>query len=184
MHPKALQKRFTKLGVYINNRAKVPLLLPAFPVRREWRGLFVWRRDVTRVAVFIDYENLRLAAREVFGDPKNDPYTFGHVNPHRLGVLLTELGKPVDAARVLTAVNVYRGRMGPKSGPKVQAGSARQFASWVSQPFVTVNWSAHASSKASSLRTLQRSGTNMDRDPTCAIASSSSTSTVSSGARP
>ena len=29
-----------------------------------------WRRAVTRVSVFIDYENLRFGAREVFGDPR------------------------------------------------------------------------------------------------------------------
>ena len=93
---------------------------------------------MTSVSVFIDYENTRFGAREVFGDPQRDPYTFGHVRPLRLGVLLKQLGEEVDPARELTAVNVYRGRPGPKSGPQAQAGSARQFAAWKSQSLVTV----------------------------------------------
>ena len=93
---------------------------------------------MTIVSVFIDYENTRFGAREVFGDPQRDPYTFGHVRPLRLGLLLKQLGEKVDPARELTAVNVYRGRPGPKSGPQAQAGSARQFTAWKSQSLVTV----------------------------------------------
>ena len=93
---------------------------------------------MTSVAVFIDYENSRFAAREIFGDPQRDPYTFGHVRPLRLGLLLKQLGEKVDPARELTAVRVYRGRPGPKSGSQAQAASARQFAAWESQPLVTV----------------------------------------------
>lgn len=63
----------------------------------------------TSVAVFIDYENTRFGAREVFGDPQRDPYTFGHVKPLRLALLLKQLGEKVDPARELTAVYVYRG---------------------------------------------------------------------------
>ena len=62
---------------------------------------------MTSVSVFIDYENTRFGAREVFGDPQRDPYTFGHVRPLRLGLMLKQLGETVDAARDLTAVNVY-----------------------------------------------------------------------------
>ena len=93
---------------------------------------------MTSVSVFIDYENTRFGAREIFGDPQRHPYTFGHVRPLRLGLLLKQLGEKVDPARELTAVNVYRGRPGPKSGPQAQAGSARQFAAWKSQSLVTV----------------------------------------------
>ena len=93
---------------------------------------------MTRVAVFIDYENVRFAAREIFGDPRRDPYAFGHVSPLRLGSVLRQLGEKVDSARELTAVKVYRGRPGPKSGPRAQASSARQFAAWESQSLVTV----------------------------------------------
>ena len=34
---------------------------------------------MTSVSVFIDYENTRFGAREVFGDPQRDPYTFARV---------------------------------------------------------------------------------------------------------
>ena len=46
---------------------------------------------MTRVAVFIDYENSRFGAREVFGDPRRDPYTFGHVKPQKLALMLKQL---------------------------------------------------------------------------------------------
>ena len=93
---------------------------------------------MTSVAVFIDYENTRFGAREVFGDPRRDPYTFGHVKPLRLALLLKQLGEEVDPARELTAVYVYRGRPGSKSGPQTQAASTRQFGAWESQTLVTV----------------------------------------------
>ena len=61
---------------------------------------------MTRVAVFIDYENSRFGAREVFGDPRRDPYTFGHVEPQKLALMLKQLGEKVDPTRELTAVYV------------------------------------------------------------------------------
>ena len=93
---------------------------------------------MTRVAVFIDYENVRHGARNAFGDPTRDRYTFGHISPLPLAMLLTQLGESVDPDRELVAVNVYRGRPGPKSGPRAQAGAARQFAAWEAQPLVKV----------------------------------------------
>lgn len=110
--------------------------LPGFPGNG---GVYLsGGKPVTRVSVFIDYENSRMTAREVFGDPRRDPPTFGNVCPLRLGQLLRQLGEKVDSARVLTSVRVYRGRAGPKSGPGEQGASARQFAVWESQPLVTV----------------------------------------------
>lgn len=50
---------------------------------------------MTRVAVFIDYQNVYHGAREVFGNPSTDPPTMGHVNPLRLGLLLTQLGEAI-----------------------------------------------------------------------------------------
>ena len=93
---------------------------------------------VTAVSVFIDYENTRFGARKVFGDPRHNPNTFGHVNPLRLGLLLKKLGEEVDPARELVSVNVYRGRPGLKSGARAQAASTRQFSMWQSQALVTV----------------------------------------------
>lgn len=64
---------------------------------------------VKRVAVFIDYQNVYHCARQAFGDPDNDPPTFGHVLPQRLGLLLKQLGEDVDPDRELCSVTVYRG---------------------------------------------------------------------------
>ena len=93
---------------------------------------------MTRVAVFIDYQNVYHGARAVFGSPSTDPPTVGHVKPLRLGQLLTDLGKKVDPSRELTEVTVYRGRPGAKSHPNLQSAFARQVAAWERTPRVTV----------------------------------------------
>lgn len=41
---------------------------------------------MTRVAVFVDYQNLYMRARESFGDPEFDAFTFGQVDARRLGL--------------------------------------------------------------------------------------------------
>ena len=92
----------------------------------------------TRVEVFVDYENVRHGAREVFGDPTRAPSTFGHIIPQRLGVLVKQLGDAVDPDRELTAVTVYRGSPGPKSGSRRQSEFARRKAAWEAQPLVRV----------------------------------------------
>lgn len=107
--------------------------LPVFPASREWRGLSFpgWGDGpVTRVAVFIDYQNAYHGARKVFGNPPTDPPTMGHVDPLRLGLLLTRLGEGVDPERELSAVTVYRGQPGAKSHPNLQSAFARQVATW------------------------------------------------------
>ena len=104
-------------------------------------GLIFWRRGdepVTRVAVFIDYQNVYHGAREVFGDPSTDPPTMGHVNPLRLGLLLTQLGEEVDSDRELVAVTVYRGKPGAKSHPNLRSAFDRQIAAWKQMSLVTV----------------------------------------------
>lgn len=93
---------------------------------------------MTRVSVFIDYQNVYHCAREAFGDPQTDPPTFGHIRPHRLGLLLKQLGEPVDPARELIAVTVYRGKPGTKSHPRLQSAFARQVAAWTNLPLTTV----------------------------------------------
>lgn len=93
---------------------------------------------MTRVSVFIDYQNVYHCAREAFGDPQTDPPTFGHVRPHRLGLLLKQLGERVDPARELIAVTVYRGQPGTKSHPRLQSAFARQVAAWMTLPLTTV----------------------------------------------
>jgi uncharacterized LabA/DUF88 family protein len=93
---------------------------------------------MTRVAVFIDYQNVYHGAREVFGGPRTAPPTMGHVNPLRLGLLLTQLGEEVDPNRELTGVTVYRGRPGSKSHRNLQAAFARQVDAWKQMPRLTV----------------------------------------------
>lgn len=93
---------------------------------------------MTRIAVFVDYQNAYHGAREVFGDPSTDPPTMGHVNPLRLGLLLTQLGEEFDSNRALTAVTVYRGRPGAKSHPNLQSAFDRQITAWQKMPLVTV----------------------------------------------
>lgn len=93
---------------------------------------------MTRVAVFLDYQNAYHGAREAFGDPSRDAPTMGHVNPQRLGLLLKQLGEDFDPNRELTAVTVYRGEPGARSHPKLQSAFARQVSVWRSQPLVTV----------------------------------------------
>ncbi|MHB1527729.1 MAG: NYN domain-containing protein [Candidatus Dormibacteria bacterium] len=85
---------------------------------------------MSRVVVFIDYQNLYHGAREAFGSPGTDRPTFGHVRPLRLGLLLTQLGDEVDPSRELTQVRVYRGEPGPQSLPALQSAFQRQVAAW------------------------------------------------------
>ncbi len=93
---------------------------------------------MTRVSVFIDYQNVYHCAREAFGDPQTDPPIFGHVRPHRLGLLLKQPGEKVDPARDLIAVTVYRGKPGTRSHPRLQSAFARQVAAWMALPLTTV----------------------------------------------
>ena len=98
--------------------ARFQVLLPAFPAGNG--GGYLGGNPVTRVAVFIDYENSRFGAREVFGDPRRDPYTFGHVAAE--AGLLKQLGEQVDPTRELTAVY----RLPREAGPKERsAGTSR-----------------------------------------------------------
>ena len=93
---------------------------------------------MTRVAVFIDYQNLYHGAREAFGDPLSDPSTMGQVMPQRLGLLLTRLGEAVDLDRKLTEVTVYRGQPGTKSHRNLRSSFDRQVAGWRTLPLVIV----------------------------------------------
>ena len=94
--------------------------------------------SVTRVAVFLDYQNLYHGARRTFGDQRHDPPSFGHVDPGTLARLLVGLGHVVDPGRVLRATNVYRGEPGDKSHRKLRSASARQTSRWRADPSLTV----------------------------------------------
>lgn len=93
---------------------------------------------MTRVTVFIDYQNLYHSARESFTDPRLAPPTDGHVHPVQLGILLTDRGKTIDSYRELVEVRVYRGQPGPKSHRNLVAAFDRQLAQWRVQERLTV----------------------------------------------
>ena len=96
------------------------------------------RRPVSRVAVFVDYQNMYHGARRAFGDPTADAPSFGHLDPATLAQLLTDLGRAVDPGRMLVATSVYRGEPGRLSHRKLRAVFARQTSRWLTDPAVTV----------------------------------------------
>jgi uncharacterized LabA/DUF88 family protein len=85
---------------------------------------------MTRVAVYIDYQNAYMRARAAFGNPRDDPFTFGQINPRRLGLLLARRGEVVDAERRLTRVHAYRGEPDTARSPSAQAAAQRQMGAW------------------------------------------------------
>jgi hypothetical protein len=90
---------------------------------------------MTRVAVFIDYQNVYKGARSAFllnGHGHLD----GQVYPRRVGLLVVDRGRAVDASRELVSVAVYRGEPSPKHSPKGQAACQRQVRYWDSQALV------------------------------------------------
>lgn len=87
---------------------------------------------MTRVAVFIDYQNVYKRARETFGTG-HEPFTFGQVYPRRAGVLLTQRGRTIDPERSLESVRVYRGEPSAKHSPIGQAACQRQVRYWEGQ---------------------------------------------------
>lgn len=95
---------------------------------------------MSRVRVFIDYQNVYHGAREAFYDPTLDrPHpTEGHIYPLALAEHLVDLGKSHDPSRVLDQVNLYKGMPTNKSHPKVQSSAARQKVVWERQSKVTV----------------------------------------------
>jgi len=88
---------------------------------------------MTRVTVFIDYQNAYMRARATFGGPRKDPYTFGQIYPRRLAILLRAKGAQVDQARQLAQVRVYRGEPDGQRSPIGQAACQRQVSLWAGQ---------------------------------------------------
>lgn len=114
-------------------------ILPAFrdglTARTEWRGLFFQGLEMTRVAVFLDYQNVYNGALDAF-DLRGQGHMVGQVYPRRLGVLLTDRGRPGpkgDPTRDLESVNVYSGEPSPKHSAIGQAARQRQVRYWNSQ---------------------------------------------------
>ena len=93
---------------------------------------------MSRVAVFVDYQNMYHGARRAFGDPAADAPSLGHLHPAALARLLADLGRAVDPGRVLVATSVYRGEPGRLSHRKLRTSFARQTSRWRADPTVTV----------------------------------------------
>ena len=92
---------------------------------------------MTRVAVFLDYQNVYQGARGVFGW-QHDSYTAGQIFPRRVGVLLTDRGRQVDPARQLVRVAAFRGEPSSVHSPKGQSACDRQVRFWRAQAAVDV----------------------------------------------
>jgi uncharacterized LabA/DUF88 family protein len=86
---------------------------------------------VTRVAVFIDYQNAYMGARRAFS--LGSDFTNGQFYPRRLGVALAHLGRTVDPKRELHTVQVFRGEPSSAHSPKGLAACQRQVRYWQAQ---------------------------------------------------
>jgi uncharacterized LabA/DUF88 family protein len=91
--------------------------------------------ELTRVAVFIDYQNVYCGVRDAFGW-RHGHYTLGQVFPRRLGLLLTQRGRSVDSARQLEKVMVFRGEPSAGYSRVGQAACQRQVRFWSAQGLV------------------------------------------------
>lgn len=94
---------------------------------------------MTRVAVFVDYQNVYKGCRRAFGwDEPSDPPWVGQIDPYRLGTLLCQLGRNVDPERKLVGVKVFRGQPSNEENPKGYSACQRQVESWRRNPLVEV----------------------------------------------
>lgn len=93
-------------------------------------GFYLFGGFLTRVLLFVDYQNAYNLAREAFGDKVNDPPAVGNIYPQRLGLLVRDLGAKVDPERALEGVRIYRGEPGAKSHAMTQAAFQHQKATW------------------------------------------------------
>lgn len=87
----------------------------------------------TRVAVFLDYQNVYRGARSAFG-LTGGPHWAGQVYPRRLGLKAKGVG---NAERELVAVRAYRGLPSGQYDPKGFGAAQRQVAMWAQQDLVT-----------------------------------------------
>jgi len=92
---------------------------------------------MTRVAVFIDYQNVYMGARQAFGLVYASAPN-GQVLPSLTGILLTDRGRVNDAARQLEFVHVFRGEPSSKHSPVGISAAQRQVASWRAKARVRV----------------------------------------------
>lgn len=91
---------------------------------------------MTRVAVFIDYQNAYQGGRETFGPAGGSHFVDGQLYPRRLGLMVTDLGRKIDPARQLAYVRVFRGQPSARHSPRGQAACQRQVEYWNAQAAV------------------------------------------------
>lgn len=83
---------------------------------------------MTRVAVFIDWQNIYLTARKAFGLSQR-PARFGSVSPIRVADLITGLNQRSKSCQ-LQRVAVYRGLPSPRRDPRGNAACLAQVEAW------------------------------------------------------
>lgn len=92
---------------------------------------------MSRVAVFIDYQNVYMRARDSFAAP-GAPSRVGQVEPRRLGEMLVARGLRVDPARYLSSVRIARGLPAASRSAIGDAAARRQVMAWEALTNVTV----------------------------------------------
>lgn len=93
-------------------------------------GLFVFGGGMTRVAVFIDYQNVYMGARKHFALPMAR-FTEGQIDPMLLGRLLVARGQTIDERRHLEIVRVFRGEPSSTRSPHAHSAWRRQSERWL-----------------------------------------------------
>ena len=87
--------------------------------------------DVTRVAIFLDWQNTWHAAREAFGWTEF-PNEYGNYSPLRLAELLAE-GNGRGGRGQLVRVNIHRGLPSNKHDPRSYGAVRRQAQAWIAE---------------------------------------------------
>lgn len=87
--------------------------------------------DVTRIAVFIDWQNTWHAAREAFGWTEF-PNEYGNYSPLRLAELLAD-GNGRGERGDLVRVNIHRGLPSNKQDPRSYGAVRRQAQAWIAE---------------------------------------------------
>ncbi|MDE0498828.1 MAG: NYN domain-containing protein [Acidimicrobiaceae bacterium] len=87
-----------------------------------------------RLAVFVDYQNAYMGARQAFGTGQGDPHTVGQFDPLGLARLIArrQPNYPGAKLRRLVQVSIYRGLPDASKSPTGYAAARRQVSRWQS----------------------------------------------------
>ena len=89
-----------------------------------------------RVALFVDYQNVYMRARDAFHNPQADPHWMGQIDPVALGNYIIRSKDESD--RVLHQVRMYRGMPNPEYDARGHRAARRQISAWERSSLVTV----------------------------------------------